>query len=384
MNNIEDNIPASSDINNPDNQNKKQKKRGRPKKIVVPDKNNKSKQSNKSIEDDEIVLRLPITINDITKYSKEQEIINTNIISSNSNSSNIKVSDIFTITELTNHDQELEQDQDHPINLESSDDLDHDPDLDIDINPDLDSDQDISLTSMSSSSKAGSKKMRILEKTIHKQREQIKKLKDDLRKINDARNDFNYMNSKKITKIDLGLINIIDGEQVITESTNVACWWDTEHFDNPPCFLTEDLIDGVYHVFGCFCSFNCAAAFNENIGDYKVSHRFSILLDLYEKTQNIQDSNYTITIAPKPLVLTKFGGNKTIQEFRTNFLTTNREIRYIMPPMKPIMPYIEEIDTFRRIINTSTNSSSNDHLVLKRTKPLLNNKRDVLSNLTNN
>ena len=46
------------------------------------------------------------------------------------------------------------------------------------------------------------------------------------------------------------------------EATNIKCWWCTLSFDDVPCFIPKKMRNGKYHVFGCFCSFNSAMAYN--------------------------------------------------------------------------------------------------------------------------
>ena len=48
-------------------------------------------------------------------------------------------------------------------------------------------------------------------------------------------------------------INCIDNKKS-------ACFWDTCEFDNPPVYIPKYFMDGTYHVYGCFCSPECAVA----------------------------------------------------------------------------------------------------------------------------
>ena len=59
-----------------------------------------------------------------------------------------------------------------------------------------------------------------------------------------------------------------EGKQSLDESTNIHCWWCCHKFDNPPCQLPEKYYEKKYHVFGCFCSYNCALSYNLDLDDY--------------------------------------------------------------------------------------------------------------------
>ena len=52
-------------------------------------------------------------------------------------------------------------------------------------------------------------------------------------------------------------------------------------------FIPEKYINGKYHVFGNFCSFGCAFAYNDNsINDYRRQIRDSLLKKLYKDIFN--------------------------------------------------------------------------------------------------
>ena len=41
-------------------------------------------------------------------------------------------------------------------------------------------------------------------------------------------------------------------------------FWDTCDFDTPPIYIPKYFISGTYHVYGCFCSPECAVAYMNN------------------------------------------------------------------------------------------------------------------------
>ena len=130
-----------------------------------------------------------------------------------------------------------------------------------------------------------------------------------------------------------------DGKQKIVTKTDISCWWCTEKFNSMPCFIPSKYHNKNFYVFGCFCSYSCAAAYNMNMNDYKVWERHTLLKKLYNKINNNNDE---ITVAPPKETLKKFGGTLDIDEFRNKNNSINKTYNIILPPLTSIIPYIEE------------------------------------------
>lgn len=138
-------------------------------------------------------------------------------------------------------------------------------------------------------------------------------------------NEINYDNVK--------LINTSDGNTTIVEKTDIPCWWCTYSFNTIPCFLPDSYKDNTFHVFGCFCSYDCANAYNFfSINDYKVWERYSLLYKLCNTTNN---THHNIGVADPKEVLQKYGGTKTIVEFREN-LNTCKKSYFNLPLIIPL------------------------------------------------
>tara|TARA_B100000575_G_scaffold268513_1_gene247483 strand:- start:53 stop:913 length:861 start_codon:yes stop_codon:yes gene_type:complete len=158
-------------------------------------------------------------------------------------------------------------------------------------------------------------------------------------------------------------VNLYDN---IKQNNNNLCWWCCHKFNNLPIYLPERKQDNNYYVYGYFCSFNCALSYNIELDDYKVWERTSLLNQLYyDLTKQINK----IYPAPHKYMLKAFGGKLTIEEFRNKSLYINKSYRFIIPPLKSIIPNIEE----KNNNNNSCNIISNDNndLVLRRSKPLV-------------
>lgn len=179
-------------------------------------------------------------------------------------------------------------------------------------------------------------------------------------------------NETNISEIKLNLVDNSSGKQIIVENTDIACWWCTYNFDNMPFFLPEKIIDDVYHVFGCFCTINCAYSYNININDSRVWERISLLRNLYSEILN---KDVKINLAAPKEVLQKYGGNVSIHDYRKSLDTNVKTYRFVVPPLTPIISFIEEK-------NKCNNINRNNDIKVKRSKPLPNVK-NILDNYEN-
>jgi hypothetical protein len=315
----------------------KRKRRGRPRKnqiIQIPIKGKSdgasNKKANKRKNDEELILHLPITMSDVNKRRNNPSEISETVTVSQTNKS---VHNIFTITDISCCTSSEDSDNSENYGLKEYKD-----------------------------------KIKALEKTIDDLRKENKQFKTML----DSEDKATYMD-KQGFKMKVDFISIVDGKQIFLEKTDVSCWWCSYNFDCMPSVIPEKYSDDTYHVFGCFCSYNCASAYNLSLNDYKVWERYSLIKMLYFKIYN---KDVEIVVAPQRECLKKFGGIMTIEEFRRSSLKNDKEYRVVMPPMKSIVPIIEESSKNSMIfkgIKAANNSLNNEGLVLQRNKPLPNN-----------
>jgi hypothetical protein len=152
----------------------------------------------------------------------------------------------------------------------------------------------------------------------------------------------------------LKLINIKNGKPLVVDKTDIACWWCTYGFDTMPCFIPEKYINGSYYVFGCFCTFNCAAAYNLNLNDTKVNVRYGLIKKIYSSIYGLTND---IVIAWQRELLNKYGGIMTIEKFRENTVACRMEYKIAIPPMLMMPQTIEEITYDCSDLITSSGSS---------------------------
>jgi len=153
----------------------------------------------------------------------------------------------------------------------------------------------------------------------------------------------------KILEKSLHLNNLTDKKS--------ACFWCSYDFDNMPIHIPKFFMKNSYHVYGCFCSPECAVAhlMSENIDSSTKFERYHLLNHIYSK---IYDYRKSIKPAPDPhYMLERYYGNLTIQEYRA-LLKTERLFLVVDKPLTRVLPELHE-DNDEFIINNKIIPSSN-------------------------
>jgi hypothetical protein len=140
-----------------------------------------------------------------------------------------------------------------------------------------------------------------------------------------------------------------------------ACWNCDNCFETPPIGIphhiegdiTSDYNDLTFHLYGNFCSTNCAARwlFDNERSDAKWE-QYSLLNILNYLIYEL-DSIIKVPLAPEKIFLDKFGGYMTIAEYR-EISNSNKTCGVFKPPMVPILFQMEESTS------TGTNISLDD------------------------
>jgi hypothetical protein len=169
-------------------------------------------------------------------------------------------------------------------------------------------------------------------------------------------------------------------------STSICCYWCCHSFKNTPFGIPVKYINGKFFVYGCFCSLECAAAYNngnKNNMD-EMLERYA-LINLFSRKINYKT---VVKPAPQKLNLTMFGGQQTIEEFR-KFTSSNKLTNINFPPMMTIVQQLEEINEseinsdYKYIpLDNDRIKKYTDELRLKRSKPV-NNYKNTLDHAMN-
>jgi len=128
-----------------------------------------------------------------------------------------------------------------------------------------------------------------------------------------------------------------------------ACFWCTCDFDNPQIYIPKYYLRETYHVYGCFCSPECATAYlmKEQLDTSTKFERYHLINNIYG---NIYGYEKNIKPSPNPYyVLDKYYGNLTIQEYRSLF-KQDRLFLVVDKPLTRILPELHD-DNDEFIIN---------------------------------
>lgn len=161
-------------------------------------------------------------------------------------------------------------------------------------------------------------------------------------------------------------------------STKVHCFWCAHPFEGTPCFLPVKEENGSYHVYGNYCTPQCALAYllYEHLDSHVRWERMALLHRMYK-------CNGRLYPAPPRESLVSFGGIYTIEDFRQIISGNKVRVDVQVPPMVSILWTLDTkpIDFYDSSLqNTFAQGFSMDRfkawseqggaLRLKRSKPL--------------
>ena len=161
-------------------------------------------------------------------------------------------------------------------------------------------------------------------------------------------------------------------------STKVHCFWCAHAFEGTPCFLPVKEESGSYHVYGNYCTPQCALAYllYEHLDSHVRWERMALLHRMYK-------CNGRLYPAPPRESLVSFGGIYTIEDFRQIISVNKVRVDVQVPPMVSILWTLDTkpIDFYDSSLqNTFAQGFSMDRfkawseqggaLRLKRSKPL--------------
>lgn len=199
------------------------------------------------------------------------------------------------------------------------------------------------LTFLDDENTSSTKNLYDLTKELNEKNKLIRKLKDELLENKSTIDELNVsdkMADSTVTNMNIPMIDNTNKEKIVPEKTDIVCWWCTHTFDTYPTYLPDHYHDGIFHVFGNFCSDNCKCAYNIRMNDYKTRERHYLINQM---AKMIDKSTKEIVPAPSPEILKKFGGPVEIDEYRRNFIKPTKEFRFMIPPMISVMPTVETL-----------------------------------------
>ena len=148
------------------------------------------------------------------------------------------------------------------------------------------------------------------------------------------------------------------------KTSNLLCWFCTRPIEGSPIGLPYKKEGKIYHTIGVFCSYSCALTCNFSSENTLVDDKYnteSILNELYMKT----GGKGKILKAPPKIVLLKYGGKLTNDEYNQLLTKNNIVVTITMPPVSCV----------DHVINIKSLEPSKDSSKYKlyRKKPLYSN-----------
>lgn len=224
----------------------------------------------------------------------------------------------------------------------------------------------------------------------------------NIRDIGFEEDNKDYFRVLKKAKI-LKLIECDGNKKEWNLATDTCCYYCTEKFETVPVGIPVRYFRGKFFCRDNFCSFNCAAAYIFLGVDIKYHFRkweyYSLLCLLaWQIKKAINESaeekpqtqkSMKVKLAEDRNLLKKFGGPLSIDQFRKNFYVLDKQYSLHYPPQSSMYPQAEVanyvnvhrqkaqmLNNDSRFNNTDTKSQLAD-LRLKREKPLIQKKNTL-------
>ena len=158
-------------------------------------------------------------------------------------------------------------------------------------------------------------------------------------------------------------------ENNVNHKVSDVCWNCCHSFDSIVYGIPLKYHNKVFYTYGDFCSLECCCRYSiDNLRNY---HEVVSLINLYNNIVN-ESKDEKVNVAPNKLLLDKFGGPLSIEEYRVGF--KNKNIHDIKIP--PILPIKHNIDNYE-----SNNQNSKSNLKLYRKKPLQSDKKSITNSM---
>jgi hypothetical protein len=160
----------------------------------------------------------------------------------------------------------------------------------------------------------------------------------------------------------------------LPESTATACYWCCGQFDGRPVVLPTEEENGIYTVYGNFCTLPCGLSYllQEHIDPQVRWERQALYHRMYKQVTNIQP-------APPKESLTMFGGTMSHDQYRDIISKQKLRVDLNNPPVVSILATLDTkpIDFYETSLRNTTTNTGVDimkpvepGLRLKRSKPL--------------
>ena len=203
----------------------------------------------------------------------------------------------------------------------------------------------------------------------------INKSKDKKETIEKSENLIIQLNKSMVEKDDISGYNETSEkfssiEKQSCRNVSEVCWNCCHSFNNNIHGIPLKYSEKIFYIYGDFCSLECGARYAfDNLKNLDYSEIYSNI-NLYNNI--IHGNEEKVEMAPNKLLLKMFGGDKTIDEYRTSF--KNQNVYDVKIP--PILPINHNIDTYE-----TNQNIAKSNLKLYRSKPLPSEKKSICSSM---
>jgi hypothetical protein len=193
------------------------------------------------------------------------------------------------------------------------------------------------------------------------------KLKTDIFPLKD--NATNVDGSEPIPYDPYNNINM----NVSDSNINNICWWDDQEFKHNRWGIPTKFVNNSFHIYGCFCSPNCAAGYLFNMcrDTDDIWNKYSLLNFMYN---SIYGTNISVKPAPSKLILKKYGGDLSIKEYRSSF--NNKQNNYYINIPSTVV-YNINVENINNNNNNNSDDTDNKELRLYRRGPIIDYKQTL-------
>tara|TARA_B100001057_G_C22544556_1_gene830994 strand:- start:20 stop:622 length:603 start_codon:yes stop_codon:yes gene_type:complete len=140
-------------------------------------------------------------------------------------------------------------------------------------------------------------------------------------------------------------------ESCSNESTPCELCWNCSHaLSNQPISIPLKYNNNIFYIYGSFCQYSCGARYIFDTFNDKNKWNIYSLLNLYYNIIN-RTVGKSVNPSPNKLILQKFGGTMTIEEYRK----TGDQYSLYLPPIIPIDHSITKISETQEIQSNKEN-----------------------------
>ena len=158
----------------------------------------------------------------------------------------------------------------------------------------------------------------------------------------------------------------------LPDRSDVFCFWCCHAFEGRPCIIPQACEDGVWKVYGNFCSPSCSLSYllSQVMDTHIRWERIALMNRLYGTAGRVYP-------APARETLTTFGGTFSINEFRHIIDERRLRVDITIPPMVSILASMDtkpidfyETSIKNTIVGGGAYARVEEGLKLRRSKPL--------------